>query len=278
MTTENAATTDTAAAVAEQGATVAPEKASSKKAASAKKGAPKRQNIAKGGKPKAPRTAKPKKATPARKAAKAPKKAPKPKATGVREGSKTPPSWHCCSGPRVPPSPRSWLTLHTAPRSHDERHSRLFGPSLVVSLLCLRVVDWGRGPRKDTRLCHCTDGRAEAPRRARPSPDQRKCPAASPSRQASASLFPVIVLNASSDRDLWRCGRSWGHGMVSHNRAQSRASSSCQRWPDRYDDRVTDQSRQLRMAASAWGVAESAPRVFWSFLRESEYGPKSDPF
>ena len=83
MTTENAATTDTAAAVAEQGATVAPEKASSKK------GAPKRQNIAKGGKPKAPRTAKPKKATPARKAAKAPKKAPKPKATGVREGSKT---------------------------------------------------------------------------------------------------------------------------------------------------------------------------------------------
>ena len=84
MTTQNAATTDTAAAaVAEQGATVAPEKASSKK------GAPKRQNIAKGGKPKAPRTAKPKKATPARKAAKAPKKAPKPKATGVREGSKT---------------------------------------------------------------------------------------------------------------------------------------------------------------------------------------------
>ena len=83
MTTENAATTDTAAAVAEQGATVAPEKASSKK------GAPNRQKIAKGGKPKAPRTAKPKKATPARKAAKAPKKAPKPKATGVREGSKT---------------------------------------------------------------------------------------------------------------------------------------------------------------------------------------------
>ena len=89
MTTENAATTDTPAAVAEQGATVAPEKASSKKAASAKKGAPKRQKIAKGGKPKAPRTAKPKKATPARKAAKAPQKAPKPKAAGVREGSKT---------------------------------------------------------------------------------------------------------------------------------------------------------------------------------------------
>ena len=88
MTTQNTATTNIAA-VAEQGATVAPERASAKKAASAKKGAPKRQKIAKGGKPKAPRTAKRKKATPARKAAKAPKKAPKPKATGVREGSKT---------------------------------------------------------------------------------------------------------------------------------------------------------------------------------------------
>jgi hypothetical protein len=89
MTTQNAATTDTAAAVAEQGATVAPEKASSKKAASAKKGAPKRQKIAKSGKPKAPRTAKRKKATPARKAAKALKKGSKPKAAAVREGSKT---------------------------------------------------------------------------------------------------------------------------------------------------------------------------------------------
>jgi Protein of unknown function (DUF3489) len=89
MTTEKAATTDTAAAVAQQGATVAPEKASSKKAARSKKGAPKRQKIAKGGKRKAPRTAKPKKATPARKAAKAPQKGPKPKAAGVREGSKT---------------------------------------------------------------------------------------------------------------------------------------------------------------------------------------------
>jgi Protein of unknown function (DUF3489) len=89
MTTDNAATTETAAAVAEQGATVAPGKPSSKKAASAKKGGPKRQKIAKGGKPKAPRTAKHKKATPARKAAKAPQKAPKPKTAGVREGSKT---------------------------------------------------------------------------------------------------------------------------------------------------------------------------------------------
>jgi hypothetical protein len=85
MTTENAATTDTAAAVAEQGATVAP-----KKAANSKKGVPTRQKIAKGGKAKAPRTtAKPKKAIPARKGARAPKKAPKPKAAGVREGSKT---------------------------------------------------------------------------------------------------------------------------------------------------------------------------------------------
>src|ERR1700686_2308780 len=67
MTTQNAAPTDTAAAVAEQGFTVAPENASSKKAASAKKGAPKRQKITKGGKPKALR----------------------PKAASVRDGSKT---------------------------------------------------------------------------------------------------------------------------------------------------------------------------------------------
>jgi len=84
MTTENAATTDTAAAVAAQGAHVAPERASSKKGASPKKGAPKGQKRAKGGKPK---TA-PKKTTPAKNAAKAPKAA-KPKAEGPREGSKT---------------------------------------------------------------------------------------------------------------------------------------------------------------------------------------------
>ena len=53
MTTQNAGTTDTAAAVAEQGATVAPEKASSKKQASQRKGAPKGQKAAKGGKAKA---------------------------------------------------------------------------------------------------------------------------------------------------------------------------------------------------------------------------------
>jgi hypothetical protein len=88
MTTENAATTDTAA-VGQHGATVGPERASSKKADRSKKGGPKRQKIAKGGKPKAPSTAKREKATPARKAAKAPQKAPKPKAGGVREGSKT---------------------------------------------------------------------------------------------------------------------------------------------------------------------------------------------
>ena len=87
MTTENAETTDTAAAVAEQGANVAPDKASSKKGASAKKSAPKGQKSAKGDKPKA--TA-PKKATGAKKAAKAPKKTAKAKASaGPREGSKT---------------------------------------------------------------------------------------------------------------------------------------------------------------------------------------------
>src|ERR1017187_2580430 len=69
MTTQNAETTststDTAAAVAAQGANVAPEEASSKKGASHKK------------------------ATSAKQAAKTPKKAAKPKTEGVREGSKT---------------------------------------------------------------------------------------------------------------------------------------------------------------------------------------------
>jgi hypothetical protein len=89
MTTENAETTSTdkTAAVAEQGATGAPEKTSSKKDASPKKGAPKGQKSAKGGKAKAAASAKPKKATPA-KATKA-QKAAKPNAEGIRAGSKT---------------------------------------------------------------------------------------------------------------------------------------------------------------------------------------------
>ena len=86
MTTENAATTGTAATVAEQGANVAPEKASSKKGARTKKGAPKGQKGAKGGKPKA---AEPKKPTTAKKAAKAPKAAKAKEDAGPREGSKT---------------------------------------------------------------------------------------------------------------------------------------------------------------------------------------------
>ena len=89
MNSENAETTENAAAVAEQGATVAPEKASSKKTASPNKGATKTQKSAKGRKPKAPTSAKPKKTTPARKAAKALKKAAKAKPEGVRPGSKT---------------------------------------------------------------------------------------------------------------------------------------------------------------------------------------------
>jgi len=91
MTTEIAptASTETAAAVAEQGATVAPEKASSKKTASPNQGAPKSQKSAKGRKPKAPTSAKPKRTIPARKATKALKKATKVKAEGVRPGSKT---------------------------------------------------------------------------------------------------------------------------------------------------------------------------------------------
>ena len=85
---ENTATEQTAA-VAEQGAHVAPEKASSKKGASRRKGAPKSQKSAKGGKPKAARTAKPKMAAPARKAVKASRTTAKAKTEGARPGSKT---------------------------------------------------------------------------------------------------------------------------------------------------------------------------------------------
>ena len=68
MTNAEGTITENAAAVAEQGAYVAPEKASSKKGASQKKGAPKGQKAAKGGKAKpAPK-----------KEAKASKKAAKP--------------------------------------------------------------------------------------------------------------------------------------------------------------------------------------------------------
>jgi hypothetical protein len=80
--------TDTAAAVAAQGANVAPEKASTKKTASPKKGAPKSQKGAKSRKPNAAATAKAKRTTPAKKSAKAPKNRAKPKAEGAREGSK----------------------------------------------------------------------------------------------------------------------------------------------------------------------------------------------
>jgi hypothetical protein len=77
MKTVEATTTENAATVADQGATVAPEKASSKKGASQKKGAPQGQKAAKGGKAPA---ASPKKDT------KAGKKAAKPALT--KEASK----------------------------------------------------------------------------------------------------------------------------------------------------------------------------------------------
>ena len=82
------ATTDTkAAAVAEQGAQVAPDKATSKKAASQKKGAPKANKGAKKATPK--KEAKPAASKPATKneAKPATKKASKP-ATEARDGSK----------------------------------------------------------------------------------------------------------------------------------------------------------------------------------------------
>ena len=82
---------NTAAAVAEQGAHVAPEKTPSKKTASPKKGAPKSQKKAKGGKAKAAAPKTEVKVAP-KKEAKTSKKAAKPaqaKATAPREGSKT---------------------------------------------------------------------------------------------------------------------------------------------------------------------------------------------
>ena len=74
MTNAEGTITENAAAVAEQGAYVAPEKASSKKGTSPKKGAPKSQKAAKGGKAKAS----------AKKEAKAGKKA---KRTRTKEAS-----------------------------------------------------------------------------------------------------------------------------------------------------------------------------------------------
>jgi hypothetical protein len=71
MKNAEATATATAATVAEQGATVAPEKAPSKKGASQKKGAPKGQKVAKGGKTKPA----------AKKIAKSGKKASKPART-----------------------------------------------------------------------------------------------------------------------------------------------------------------------------------------------------
>src|SRR6185437_1703117 len=73
----NSETNDKAAAVAEQGAPVAPEKAASKKAATQRKGAPKTQKTANGAKTKA---AAPKKDAKAKKAAKAERNATAPRA------------------------------------------------------------------------------------------------------------------------------------------------------------------------------------------------------
>jgi hypothetical protein len=73
----NAKATDTTAAVAAQGAPVAPEKAHSKKGASQKKNAPEAKQGAKGGKP-----------TPTKKAAKGGKKTINTKSTGTKATSK----------------------------------------------------------------------------------------------------------------------------------------------------------------------------------------------
>jgi hypothetical protein len=89
MKTNEATTATETAAVAEQGADVAPEKAPSKKGATQKKGAPKSQKNAKGGKTKAAANAKPKKTTPAKEAAKSTKAAKAKESAAPREGTKT---------------------------------------------------------------------------------------------------------------------------------------------------------------------------------------------
>ena len=91
MTTENAVTTHTTAALAAPGATVAPEKASAKKTTSPKKGAPQSQKPAKGGKPKATTAAatKSQKATPVKGPAKRAQAAQARNSAGPRAGSKT---------------------------------------------------------------------------------------------------------------------------------------------------------------------------------------------
>ena len=91
MKTNEATTATETAAVAEQGADVAPEKAPSKKGATQKKGAPKGQKKAKGGKAKAAAPKTQAKVAP-KTEAKASKKSAKPapaQATAPREGSKT---------------------------------------------------------------------------------------------------------------------------------------------------------------------------------------------
>ena len=77
MKTAKANTTETAADVAQQGAPVAPEKASSKKGTTQKKGAPKGQKPAKGGKAKA---APKKEAEPGKKTEESAKEAKAPRA------------------------------------------------------------------------------------------------------------------------------------------------------------------------------------------------------
>jgi len=89
MTNADTSTEPQAAAVAEQGAHVAPEKASSKKGASQKKAAPQAKKSAKGAKPKATAAATPKKTTAAQKAPKAQKAAKAQETAGPREGTKT---------------------------------------------------------------------------------------------------------------------------------------------------------------------------------------------
>src|ERR1035441_2699308 len=144
MTTEDAASTDTSAAVAAQGAHVALGKGTSKKGASTKKGAPKSQKSAKGGKPKAA-AAKPKKAARAKKAA-------KPKAEGVREGTKTAKVLDLLK--RSGGATLSQIMKATGWQSHSVRGfiSGTLGKKMGLTITSTKGEDGERRDRKSTRL------------------------------------------------------------------------------------------------------------------------------
>ena len=111
--------TNTAAAVAEQGAHSAPEKGSSKKRTSQKKSAPKGAKPAtEVAKPRLPRRRR------MRKLPRRPRRGPRAKATTPRAESKGAKILEMIGRVKGATLQKSYLTLHTAPRSDDPRYSR----------------------------------------------------------------------------------------------------------------------------------------------------------